>query len=701
MDTTLDSGLHALLLLARLHGISASPPVVRHRLARDPARCSATDLLRAARGLGLKASLRTLHWQGLARIPLPALVELRGDGYLLLAAAGDDEVLLRRPSGELTRMARGPFTAAWTGWVLSARPHRGAMFPPSGFTWFWQHLHTFRSALLEVLVLSLCLNLLGLVPPLVFQTVIDKVLVHHAWTTLDVLCAGLVLVTLFDTVAASLRPRLLAQVTSRLDLRLGVALFEHLMRIPLAYFEARRVGDTLARVRELEHIRSFLAGTAPTLLLDLVFVLFFCSMLTIWSPSLSLVVFLSFPVLILLVALSAPALRVRIEQQFTSAADLQACLVETVGNMRTVKAVTLEAQQTRRWTDLSAAAAEAGLRTSLLASPVAQLTAAVQKAVSVILLWFGARQVIEGQLTPGELVAFNLFAARATQPLLRLAQGWQEWVQVRVSMQRVDALLKVLPEPGTGAGQDLPALQGSIRFERVGFRYAPDQPSALRDLDFRIAPGEIIAIVGASGSGKSTVAALLQRLYLPTQGRVFIDDRDTSALDGSTLRCQIGVVTQESRLFNRSIRENIAIRDPSLPLESVMGAARAAGAHDFIAKLPAGYDTLVHEQGVSLSGGQVQRIALARALITRPAILILDEFTSALDALTENFLARQLPVLAEGRTVIMVTHRAALAGLADRVLVLAEGCLVQQGRPELLARLSGPYQRLWQQAAVR
>lgn len=701
MDTTLDSGLHALLLLARLHGISVPVSVVRHRLARDPAHCSATDLLRAARGLGLKASLRALRWQGLPRVPLPALVELRDEGYLLLAAAGDDEVLLRRPSGELTRMARRPFTAAWTGWVLSARPHRGTTSPPTGFNWFWQHLRIFRGTLLEVLVLSLCLNLLSLVPPLVFQTVIDKVLVHHAWTTLDVLCAGLVLVTLFDTVASILRPRLLAQVTSRLDLRLGLALFEHLMRVPLAYFEARRVGDILARMRELEHVRGFLAGTAPILVLDLLFVVFFCSMLVAWSPLLSLVVFLSIPLLILLVASSAPALRARIEQQFTRAADLQACLVETVGNMRTIKAATLEAQQTRRWTDLSVAAVEAGLRTSLLAIPVAQLTASLQKMVSVILLWFGAQQVIEGHLTVGELVAFNLFAARATQPLLRLAQGWQEWVQVRVSMQRVDELIKVLPEPGTGTGQDLPALRGAIRFERVGFRYAPDQPPALRDLDFRVAPGEIVAIVGGSGSGKSTVSALVQRLYLPTQGRVFIDDYDTSALDGIALRCQIGVVTQESRLFNRSIRENIAIRDPSLPLESIMAAARAADAHDFISNLPAGYDTLVHEQGVSLSGGQVQRIALARALINRPAILILDEFTSALDALTEDFLARQLRVLAQERTVIMVTHREALAGLADRVLVLAEGCLVQQGRPELLARLSGPYQRLWQQASVR
>jgi len=700
MDTTLDSGLHALVLLARLHGMSVSAAFVQHRLARDPANCSPTDLLRAARGLGLKASLRTRHWNDLTRIPLPALVELRGEGYLLLAGIGDDEVLLRRASGALTRMPRAAFTAAWTGWVLSAAPSRDGETLPTGFTWFWQHLRPFRSVLVEILVLSLCLNLLGLVPPLVFQTVIDKVLVHQAWTTLDVLCAGLVLVTLFETVAAILRPRLLAQVTSRLDLRLGVALFEHLMRVPLAYFEARRVGDTLARVRELEHIRGFLAGTAPTLVLDLLFVVFFCSMLVAWSPPLSLVVFLSFPVLILLVAASGPALRARIERQFTCAADLQACLVETVGNMRTVKAAALEARQTQRWADLSAASAEAGLRTSLLASPVAQLTASVQKALSVILLWFGARQVIEGRLTPGELVAFNLFAARAMQPLLRLAQGWQEWVQVRVSMQRVDELLKVLPKPGTGAGQDLPALQGAIRFERLGFRYAPDQPLVLRDLDFRIAPGEIVAIVGASGSGKSTMAALLQRLYLPSQGRLFIDDRDISALDGTALRRQLGVVTQESRLFNRSIRENIAIRDPSLPLESIINAARAAGAHDFIANLPAGYDTLVHEQGVSLSGGQVQRIALARALISRPAILILDEFTSALDALTENFLASQLPVLAQGRTVILVTHREALAGLADRVLVLADGCLVQQGRPELLARLSGPYQRLWQQAAV-
>jgi subfamily B ATP-binding cassette protein HlyB/CyaB len=701
MDATPDSGLQALLLLARLHGISVPLATAGRWPAGDSAPCSATDLLRIARGLGLKASLRTLRWSTLSRIPLPALVELRGRGYWLLAGLRTEEVLLRGQQGELTCMARAPFTAAWTGRVLVATPQTGATSRPTGFAWFWRHLSPSRGALLEVLLLSLCLNLLGLVPPLVFQTVIDKVLVHHAWATLDVLCAGLVLVTLFEAIAAMLRPRLLAHASSRLDLRMGLDLFEHLMRVPLAYHDARRVGDTLARVRELEHIRSFLAGTVPTILLDLLFVIFFCAMLVAWSPRLSLVVFLSLTVLVLLVALPAPVLRARIEQQFTAAANLQACLVETLGNMRVVKATALEDRQTGRWAELSALAIHAGLHTSLLASPVAQLTASLQKVMGVVLLWFGARSVIEGQLTVGELVAFNLFAARATQPLLRMAQAWQEWMQIRVSMQRVDELLKVLPEPGTSQARESPRLQGAVRFERVSFRYAPEQPLILRDVDFRIGPGEIVAIVGASGSGKSTLATLLQRLYLPSQGRIFIDDRDVASVDGAALRRQMGVVTQDSRLFNRTIRENIAIRDPTLPLETIVAAAREAGAHEFIASLPSAYDTMVSEQGVSLSGGQVQRIALARALISRPAILVLDEFTSALDALTENFLTAQLPVLARGRTVILVTHREALAALADRVLVLEDGCLVQQGRPELLARLSGPYQRLWQRAALR
>ncbi len=699
MDSTPDSGLQALLLLARLHGIPVPPATAGRDPAGNSVPCSATALLGIARQLGLKASLHTLRWNTLTRIPLPALIELRGRGYRLLAGLRKEEVLLRGTQGELTRMARESFTAAWTGQVLVAAPPAGATSRPTGFAWFWRHLSPSRGALLEVLLLSLCLNLLGLVPPLAFQTVIDKVLVHHAWATLDVLCAGLVLVTLFEVVAGILRPRLLAHVSSRLDLRMGLDLFGHLMRVPLAYHDARRVGDTLARVRELEHIRSFLAGTAPTILLDLLFVIFFCAMLVAWSPRLSLVVFLSLPVLVLLVALSAPALSARIEQQFTAAANLQACLVETLGNMRVVKATALEDQQIHRWAELSAAAIHAGLRTSLLASPVAQLSASLQKAMGVVLLWFGARSVIEGHLTVGELVAFNLFAARATQPLLRMAQAWQEWMQIKVSMQRVDELLKVLPEPGSREAREPSTLQGAIRFDRVSFRYAPEQPLILRDVDFRIAPGEIVAIVGASGSGKSTLTTLLQRLYLPSQGRIFIDDRDVASLDGVGLRRQMGVVTQDSRLFNRTIRENISIRDPSLPLETIVAAAREAGAHDFIASLPAAYDTMVSEQGVSLSGGQVQRIALARALISRPAILVLDEFTSALDALTENFLISQLPVLARGRTVILVTHREALAALADRVLVLEDGCLVQQGRPELLARLSGPYQRLWQRAA--
>lgn len=699
MDASFDSGLHALLLLARLHGVTVPAASMQASNGRETSR-SGGELARIARTLGLHATLRRAQWRDLLHQPLPALVQLHGDGFVLLAGVRDGEVLVRRDDGALVRLAQAQFTAEWTGMLLVVSPRSAGGVRPTGLAWFLQHLRPLRGVLGEVLVLSLCLNLLGLLPPLVFQAVIDKVLVHQGWATLDVLCAGLLLVILFESVAGVARPRLLAHASSRLDFSMGRALFAHLLRVPLVYHEVRRVGDTLARVRELERIRAFLAGTAPTVLLDLLFVLVFCSMLVVWSPRLSLVVFLSLPVLALLVALSAPELQERIEHQFTRGADLQACLVETIANMRTVKTSALESAQTQRWATLSASALESAMRTQALGSLIAQATASVQKVVGVLLLWWGAHEVIAGNLTVGELVAFNLFAVRAMQPWLRLAQAWQEFVQIKVSLRRVDDLLTVPTEPGP-EDEDTPppALHGDIRFERVSFRHAPDKPLVLRHLEFRVARGEIVAVVGPSGSGKSTLTALLQRLYLPSEGRIFIDDRDIAHVNGAHLRRHIGVVSQDCRLFNRTIRENIAMRDDSLPLETVMDAARTAGAHDFIAALPAGYDTLVSEQAVSLSGGQVQRIALARALVCEPAILVLDEFTSALDAATESFLLRQLPSLAAGRTVILVTHRQSLAALADRVLVLMDGCLVQQGHPALLARLSGPYQRLWQEPA--
>ena len=697
-DRDLDSGLACLVRLATLHGIPVDVDRLQHEFAPGGAACTPSALLRAARWLGLKASRVQTRWTRLARLPLPALVHMRDGQYLLLAGVRTDGVLVQAAGSAPTVLDRARFEARWRGEVLliarrdpvAATPHR------FGFGWFVPALLRHRALLGEVLLASFVLQIFALASPVFFQVVVDKVLVHRGLSTLDVLCVGLLLVSLFDVVLTSLRAYVMQHTTSRIDVRLGARLFGHLLRLPLAYFEARRIGDTVARVRELDGIRQFLTGAASTLAVDLPFIVVFIAVMLLYSPSLCLVVVASLPCYVGLALIVTPLLRARLDEQFDRGAEAQAWLVETVAGIETLKAAAVEPRQAARWDELLAGSVTAEFRTQVLAAVAAQAAAAIQKLVSVLVLWLGARQVIAGELSVGELVAFNLFAGRVSGPILKLAQLWQAYQRAGVSVRRLGDVLNAQPEPGHAPGRtSLPALAGRIRFERVEFRYRPDRAEVLRDLSFTIEAGQFIGIVGASGSGKSTIAKLIQRLHVPHAGRVLVDGQDLAIVDAAWLRRQIGVVLQENRLFNRSVRENIALRDPAAPLAQVIEAATLAGAHEFILELPDGYDTVVGEQGTSLSGGQRQRIALARALVTAPRILILDEATSALDYESEALIQANMRRIVAGRTVLVIAHRLSAVRHADRIFVIERGALIESGtHRELLAR-NGSYARLY------
>ncbi len=552
-----------------------------------------------------------------------------------------------------------------------------------------------RRLLAEVLVASFVLQLFALAAPVCFQVIVDKVLAHRGLSTLDVLCLGLVLLSLFEVVLTSLRAYVLQHTSTRVDVALGARAFRHLLCLPIAYFEARRVGDTVARMRELDGIRRFLTGAALTLAIDLVFVGVFIAAMWLYSPPLAVVVLASLPCYAALALMVTPVLRRRLDEQFDRGAEAQAFLVESIAGIETLKAAAVEPRQVARWDELLAASAAAGLRTQMLAAVAGQIAAAVQKLSSALTLWLGARLVIDGALSVGELIAFNLFAARVSGPVLKLVQLWQDYQQAAVSVERLGDVLNAPPEPAHAPGRtQAPALAGGIRFERVEFRYRAERAEVLRDLSFEVAPGRCVGIVGASGSGKSTIAKLIQRLHVPQAGRVLIDGQDLAIVDPAWLRSQIGVVLQESRLFNRTVRENIALRDPALPLERVIEAATLAGAHGFIIELPDGYDTVVGEYGATLSGGQRQRIALARALVTAPRILILDEATSALDYESEALIQANMRRIVAGRTVIVIAHRLSAVRHADCILVIERGSLVERGTHRELLAKNGVYARL-------
>lgn len=699
-----DAGLASLSVVARFHGKAADPEQLRHELGLTAA-AGCADLLRAAKRLELKARIAQLDRNRLERggVPLPCIVEL-GEGFAVLARVDNGKALLHDPvAGRPLSLSFDELQQRLTGRALlvTSRANLAADLARFDFSWFIPAIIKYRRLIAEALVASLALQVFALLTPLFFQVVVDKVLVHKGLSTLTVIAVGLLAAVIFESTLSALRTYVFAHTTSRIDVELGARLFRHLVALPLAYFEARRVGDSVARVRELENIRQFVTGPALMSVIDVAFAGVFIAVMLYYSPLLTLVVCLAIPVYVVLMAFSMPMFRRRLNEKFARGAENQAFLVESVTNIQTLKAGATEPQAVRRWDEQLAAYVSASFRVARLAAFAGEGIHLVQKLVTVAILWLGALEVIDGAMTVGGLVAFNMLAGRVAQPVLRLAQLWQELQQAGISVARLGDILNTRTESSlSGARTQLPSLKGAIRFENVCFRYRPDGPEVLRGVSFDMRPGNVLGIVGRSGSGKSTIAKLLQRLYVPERGRILVDGVDLALADPAWLRRQIGVVLQENRLFARSIRENITLADPGAPLESVIQAAKLAGAHEFILELPEGYDTLVGEQGATLSGGQRQRIAIARALMTNPRVLIFDEATSALDYESERIVQDNMRFIAKGRSVIVIAHRLTAVRDAGRILVMDHGEVVEQGpHAELVRHPDGRYARLYSMQA--
>lgn len=693
-----DTGLICLLMLARFHNVAASGEQLAHEFTDGQQAFATPQLLLASRKLGLKAKRVETRPKRLAQTPLPAIAADREGSFFIIARMDQGKVLIQDPRAERPEVIDlATLEQRWSGELLLVRSEALAPGESSrfDFTWFIPAIVKHRKLLGEVTLVSFVLQIFALLTPLFFQVVMDKVLVHHGLTTLDVIAIGLLGIMLFESALSGLRSFVFAHTASRIDVELGSRLFHHLIHLPLAYFQARRVGDSVARVRELENIRNFLTGNAITLVMDVLFSVVFIAVMFHYSGWLTLVVVASLPLYALVSLLITPVLRQRLQDSFNRGAENQAFLVETVNGIDTLKSMAVEPQVLRRWDNQLAAYVAAGFKTQTLSTLANESVGLIGKLVTVATLWLGARLVIDGQLTVGELIAFNMLAGRVAQPIMRLAQLWTSFQQTGVSVQRLGDILNTRTELASSARSALPPLQGRIEFDHVHFRYRADGSEILRGVNLCIEPGEVIGVVGRSGSGKSTLTRLLQRLYVPERGRVLVDGMDLALADASSLRRQIGVVQQDNLLFNRSIRENIALTDPGTPLETVMQAARLAGAHDFILELAEGYDTIVGEHGASLSGGQRQRIAIARALIGDPRILIFDEATSALDYESERIIQQNMRSICQGRTVIIIAHRLSAVRDANRIVVVDRGQIVEQGsHAELLAHQAGHYARL-------
>jgi ATP-binding cassette, subfamily B, bacterial HlyB/CyaB len=695
-ESTIDTGAASLAFILQLLGVPANSAEILHQIGK--VRLDQNDLLRIARRFPVKARFILTNLDRLATTPVPVLARLKDGGWLVVGRIGDGKILVQDPGAPAPEaLTLAAFADRWDGHILLIARRAALSDPYRRFdvSWFMDAIRKYRQPLTEVLVGSFFVQFFALLTPLFFQVIIDKVFVHRGLSTLEILALGLAMMSVFEVVLGGLRTYLLSHTSNRIDVELGARLFRHLFALPMAYFHVRRVGDTIARVRELDNIRQFLTSSALTLAIDLFFSLLFLIVLFVYSPLLTLIVAAALPCYVALSLSVTPSFRERLNERFRRSSENQSFLVEAVSGVETVKSMALEPIMQQRWEEQLAAYVTASFRVITLSTAASQTAAMINKITIVLVLFFGAGLVIRNKLTVGELVAFNMISSQLAAPVLRIAQLWQEFQQVRLSIDRVGDILNTTPEPGQAGQANLPAIRGDISFENVSFRYRIDSQPVLRDISLQVPAGQVLGVVGPSGSGKSTLAKLIQRLYVPETGRVFVDGIDLALADPAWLRRQIGVVLQENILFNRTVRENIALSEPGMSMERVLDAARLAGAHEFILGLPEGYGTLIGERGASLSGGQRQRIAIARALVVNPRILIFDEATSALDYESEAAIQANMRRICAGRTVVLIAHRLSTLRDANRIVTIEEGQLIEDGTHETLLSAGGRYAKLW------
>ncbi|AKT91358.1 type I secretion system, ABC transporter, HlyB family [Campylobacter ureolyticus RIGS 9880] len=564
-----------------------------------------------------------------------------------------------------------------------------------GFGWFYKRMLNYKRIVFEVLIASFIMQLFGLVTPLFTQVVLDKVLTHHSISTLRVIAIAFLATIVFELLLSLSRNYIFAHTTTKIDAKLGSELFSHLALLPMTYFENRKVGNIVARVRELDSIRDFIANKSVTVILDLLFSFVFVLMMLLYSVKLTLIAIFFVTIIALIYFFITPILRKRLEDKFQMGAASNSYLVEAVTGMQTVKSLAIEGSMQREWENYLGNYVKSSFNLSNLSNVASGFATCLQKMMTLSILYFGVGEVIKGNLSVGQLIAFQMFAGQFSSPVMRLVSLWNEFQQALLSVDRLGDILNTPTEQITNKPITLNNIQGDIKFDNVSFKYTPSSNLVLKNINLHITPNKSIGIVGRSGSGKSTITKLIERLYLQNEGAIYIDGIDIRHLNPYILRQNIGVVLQESYLFSGSIKDNISFASPGASMEDIIKVSQIAGANEFIATLDKGYDTAVGERGSSLSGGQKQRIAIARALINNPRILIFDEATSALDYESESIITQNLSQIKQNKTFIIIAHRLSTVRNCDEIIVMDKGEIKERGTHEELIKLNGYYKNLY------
>ena len=696
-----NTGLVALDIVSKMNNFDIDMRSIVREYGISTAETSPEEIIRIAKNKGFKVKRKNIKIKDYnEKYPLPAILQLKDDTYIILLAIRHEENKVLT----LVPLERHPVSHDFDeiqeqikdNGIIILRHKNANSDVKFGFKWFFNEIFRYKKIIGQVLLGSFVVQLFGLVTPLFTQVILDKVLVNRTIATLDVLAFAFVVVAIFELLLNLSRNYIFIHTTNKIDAKLGAKLFRHLFKLYYVYFENRQVGNIVARVRELDRIREFITDKSVSVLIDAFFSIVFLAIMFVYSPKLTFISLGFLGSIAVIYVLITPELRLRLEEKFQMGAHSNSYLVEAVTGVQTVKSLAIEGSMFRKWEEKLGKYLKSSFNLAIMGNFTGSICGFLQKGMTIAILYVGVMLVIENKLTIGQLIAFQMFSGQFAAPMLRLVGLWNEFQQTLLAVDRIGDILNSPLEKQSENAITLSNVRGDITIDHMSFRYNVDAPLVLKNINLEIKAGEKIGFVGRSGSGKSTITKLIQRLYYTTEGTIFIDGIDTRNIDPVWLRTHIGIVMQENYLFSGTIKDNIAQPRPNVPMEGIIQAAQIAGAHEFISKFPKGYDTEVGERGSSLSGGQKQRIAIARALISNPRILIFDEATSALDYESERIIRDNMAMISKGRTTIIIAHRLSTIRDCDRIVCFDNGEIVEIGTHDELLKHDGYYKKLYE-----